>query len=190
MASETEIANLACSKLGDEDQIIDLRSGESRAARAIAAVFDTMRDTVLRAGQWNFAQTRVALPALTDKPAWGFGYAYQLPADYLALSNLQDDIDYQIEAGRILTNATPPLKLRYIRRVTDTGTFDALFIDALACRLAAQVAMRLTGERTVADGAMAAYRLALNDAKAIDGPENPPEDYAEDDWMIARESGY
>lgn len=190
MASETSIANLALSKLGDEDQIIDLRSGESRASRSIAAVFDDLRDAVLRAGKWNFATARASLPALTTAPAWGYAYAYQPPADFMAFANLQDDIDYRFEGGLILSDATPPLALRYIQRVTDTGRFDSLFVEALACRLAAQVAKRLTGSDTAQQTMMTAYNQALGTAKGVDATENPPDTYVEDDFINCREADY
>lgn len=191
MASETSIANLAASKLGDDDQIIDLRSDDTRNARAIAAVYDAMRDAVLRAHPWNFAMTRASLPALSTAPVWGFANRFQLPADFIRFAGTeQDDPGYQIEAGCILTDAAAPLNIRYVARVTDTGRFDDLFVEALACRIAAQVAMRLTGSPSIRDAAMADYKAAIAEAKGADGQENPPETYPEDDWMIAREADW
>jgi hypothetical protein len=44
-----------------------------------------VRKAELRKRHWSFAIKRAALPALADAPTWGFGYAYQLPTDYLRL---------------------------------------------------------------------------------------------------------
>ena len=40
-------------------------------------------------------------------------------------------IAYELEADAILTDASAPLKLRYIKRVTTTGLWDPLFVDVV-----------------------------------------------------------
>lgn len=188
MASAVDIANLALVTLGEEEGLITL-SQDTRAARAILAVFDLLRDAVLRAHPWNFAMTREALPALANAPVFGYAYAYQLPADWVRFIEPQDYEPFAIEGGMVLTDCPPPLHIRYVRRVTDTGLFDALFVQALAARIAAQVAQRLTGSDSIRRTAMDAYTAAITEAKGVDGRENPPDDPLEDDWLLARE-GY
>jgi hypothetical protein len=187
MSSAVEIANLALAKLGDDDALVDLTT-DTRAGRTILAVFDLMRDAVLRAHPWNFAMTRVQLPALTTAPVFGYTYSYQMPGDWLRFIDEEDYQPFALEGGKLLTDSSPPLNIKYIRRVTDTGSFDSLFVAALAARIAMETAQRLTGSASIRQNAMADYAAAISEAKKVDGQENPPEDMLEDDWIVAREA--
>jgi hypothetical protein len=189
MASETDIANLALSKLGDAATITTL-SEETEPARAIRAVFALMRQAVLRAHPWNFAMARAALPALATPPAFGYARAFALPEapPLLRLWRVVDSDDYTVEGRTILTDASAPLAIIYIADVADSGRFDALFTEALACRIAAQVARRLTGSTELRTQLLAEYRDALAEARRIDGQETPPSDVSDDDWWLAREA--
>lgn len=187
MTSAVQIANLALVTLGDDEALVELNS-DTRAGRTILAVFEPLRDAVLRAHPWNFAMTRASLPALIDPPAFGYAYAYQLPADWLRFVDPDEYQPYSIESGLLLTDAEPPFNIRYIRRVTDTGLFDAMFVQALATRIAWAVAQRLTGSAQIKADAERAHLAVMADAKKVDGQENPPDDYPEDDWVLAREA--
>lgn len=186
MASAVEIANLALLALGDDESLVELNT-DTRAGRAILAVFAIERDALLRKHPWNFAMTRVSLPALADAPPFGYQYAYQLPADWLRFWDETEFEPFAIESGKMLTDSPPPINIRYIRRVTDTGAFDALFVKTLAASIAVAVAQRLTGSATIRGNAMDEMAMQMAEAKRIDGQENPPEDLLEDDWVTARE---
>jgi hypothetical protein len=188
MASATRIANMALGKLGDEGEIISLTE-DSRAARAVNDCFDDMRDLVLRDHVWDFARHRVQLAAVTEAVVWGGWTAFQKPADFIRFVEVEHDQDYLLEGDHILARTAGPLNLLYIRRITDTGRFDPLFTDALACRIAAQIAKKITGSDAAKDAAMDEYRLALASARAVNGKEDRPQEIAEDEWIVARYSG-
>lgn len=186
MASAVEIANLALVVLGDDETLVDLTQ-DTRAGRAILAVFDIERDALLRKHPWNFAMTRASLPALVTPPAFGYAYAYQLPSDWMRFWDAEDYEPFAIEGGLVLTDSPAPLNIRYIRRVEDTGSFDDLFVKALASAIAATVAQRLTGSASIRQNAMDEHAGNLAEARRIDGQENPPENLIEDNWVTARE---
>lgn len=188
MASAVEIANLALGKLGDEGEINALDEN-SRAARAVNGCFETMRDAVLRDHPWNFAKTRVQLAASTETVVWGGWTAFPRPSDFIRFSEIEDDPDWQVEGDFILAKQPGPLNLAYIRRVTETGRFDPLFTEALACRIAMQVAARITGSASNQDRAERMYMQALASARRVDGQDNPPDAWPDDPWFIAREAG-
>lgn len=199
MASRVDIANLALTKLGSASKITSL-TDNSVAARAMNGVYDITRKALLRRYHWSFALTRAALPALATAPAWGFAKQYQLPADYLrivqvndvfAVPALNDYIDgdtsaWSIESGAILTDFGAPLKVRYVRDVTDEGTFDALFVSAFAAKLAAEVCEQITQSNTKKQGALADLKDALRDAVMTGAIEKPPTAIADDSWITAR----
>lgn len=188
MASAVEIANLALEKIGDEGEITSLTE-DSRAARAVNACWATMRDAVLRAHPWDFARTRAALPALAEKPIgwWGDANLFQKPADFIRFVELDDSKRYSLEGPYIVADAPAPLNILYIRRVEDTGLYDPLFVDALACRIAMQVAKKITGSDAAKERAAEEYVLSLRTAKGVNGMEDAPQDMPQDDWVTARE---
>lgn len=148
-ASETDICNLALSHLGEAP--IESLNEDSTAARACALNYETTRDGVLRSHRWNFAQTRAALAQLEATPAFGWSYAYALPADCLRVLEVNDsevgDVisgPFIIEGRNLLTDETS-VNLVYLRRITDVSQFDVLFIEALALKLAVVLSEKIRG---------------------------------------------
>lgn len=198
MASQVELANRALTKIG-EARIMSL-DDDIEAARVVASLFSVVRDAELRAHNWNFSIRRDALAALSTVPAWGYYYQYQLPADCLrviqvgeylpppSMSNyrMTSESEWQIEGGKVLTNLGAPLKIRYVSRVEDTGAWDALFVEAFACRLAVELCERITQSNTKRDAAWGEYEKALNSAVRSDAIENPSEPLPDDSWILSR----
>lgn len=199
MASRVDIANLALTKLGSASKITSL-TDNSVAARALNGVYDIYRKAELRSRHWSFALKRTTIPALAAVPSWGFGYAYQLPSDYLRIVQVNDTFDvpalndyndgdtspWAIESGAILTDFGSPLKIRYVWDVTDEGTFDALFVVSLACRLALECCEQITNSNTKKAAAAEAYKEAIRDAAKAGAIEKPPAAISDDSWIMAR----
>ena len=189
--SEVDIANMALDLL--EEEPITSLSGEETPAKWMNRNFTKTRDAVLRAHPWNFALTRVELSANATAPAFGWDYRFAVPSDNLRILPLRQDgkingahYPHEVEGGYILTNAIAPLKVRYIRRVTDTGEFDILFAEALSSRLASKMAHLVTGKASQVASAVKMYRAALFEARVIDGLEGTPEDPDDSDILDAR----
>ena len=190
----SEISNLILSKLGEEDGLTD-PDETGKAARSINAVWNSVRDTVLRVHLWNFATARTQMTPLSAAPSHGFSYAYALPTDFLRLDlakllprNVRTD--FQLEGSRrLLTNDAGPVDLVYIRRVEAEGDWDPLFVEAFASRLAWQIALKVTGDRQIKREAWQEYTVALREAKGVDGQENPAEPPLDSSWITAREDG-
>jgi hypothetical protein len=72
------------------------------------------------------------------------------------------------EGRRILTNE-PKLNIKYIRRVTPPEDFSAGFVQALAARIAADIAIPVTQSRSMQQDMQALYMKKLNDAGTNDG---------------------
>jgi hypothetical protein len=199
VASRVDIANLALTKLGSNTKITSFEDN-SVAARAISGVYDLVRKAELRKRHWSFALKRAALPALADAPTWGFGYAYQLPTDYLRLMQVGeflltpalnsyvtgDASPYAIEGQTIATDFGAPLKIRYVADITDEGVFDALFVTALAARIAFETCEQITQSNQKKQIAASDYKEAIRDAAAVGAIEKPPAPIADDSWMVAR----
>jgi hypothetical protein len=160
MADETSICNLALGKLGI-DPIMAL-SDASKPAQYCKRFYADTRDEVISSHRWNFAMARATLNRLAAAPAFEWAYAYQLPDDCLRVVQLNGyDVtdrkgEFSIEGRTMLTDATTA-QVRYISRVTDGTLWPALFVDALATKIAAKIAAPLTGSRTAATEMLSLY---------------------------------
>ncbi|CAB3644014.1 hypothetical protein [Trinickia soli] len=198
MASQTEVCNRALTKIGAAriTGILD----NSKGARVMNALWDTVRKAELRRKIWQFATVRTTLPAITPAPAWGYNNAFQLPSDFLRLVQVndtfavpgltdyrdQDDSAYVIEGNQLLTVFNAPLKIRYIKDVPDTGVWDALFVEAIAAKLAYEACEEITQSNTKKQTAQQDYTAALRDAVATGAIERPPQGFPDDSWMLIR----
>lgn len=191
--SRVAIANRALTKLGAA-RIIAL-DDDNEASNTLDSMFDIVRDAELRANIWHFAKARAQLPVLSSKPAFGYGSQFQLPADYLRLIQVGPrNVDpnptldgwYSIEAGKILIDHPGPLSVRYIRRVEDTTQFDALFVEAFACRLAFESCETLTNSNTKKQMLWDEYSVALSAARRANAIERPALATSDDTWLEAR----
>lgn len=192
--------NRALSKLGD--MRISSLDDEVKAAAVAASMFEIVRDSEISAHSWNFAKARVRLPAEAEKPAFGWARQYLLPADCLRVLEAGpwpapvfegliggDTRSFVLEGGRILTNEGPTLNLLYLKRVTEADLFPAAFVEALAARLAVEMAESLTGSNSKRELAWKEYEKALQQARRLNAIGLPPLALQDDSWLIAHQRG-
>lgn len=198
MASQIEIVNLALIKLGAIK--ITSMDDDVKEARTMSAAWGIVRDSLLRTYNWRFAIARASLAALVDTPTWGYDYQYQLPADYLRLVQVNDyfvDINsplylgdtnelYMLESGKILTNLSAPLKVRYIRRVEDTNDFDPCFANLLATSLAAQCCNDISDSGSLKQSLMDEMKLLQRQALKANAIETASQALPDTSFITAR----
>jgi hypothetical protein len=85
-----------------------------------------------------------------------------------------------------VTDFGAPLSIRYVADITDEGVFDALFVTALAARIAFEVCEQITQSNQKKQIAASDYKEAIRDAAAVGAIEKPPAPIADDSWMVAR----
>lgn len=202
MASQVDVCNQALIKAGAA-RISSLADG-TKQAEILSSIWDIKRDAELAAHPWTFAIKRVQLPASVTAPiGTDWGYAYPLPSDYLSMVQVGeswvfydnasgDDPDsggplFGIEGNAVLTNEASPLFVRYVYRVTNTGLYTALFNEALACRLAAELCEALTQNLSKREAAWAEYKQAIRTAKRVNAIEVPPQRNPPTSWVRALE---
>ncbi len=169
MASTVDICNGALNQLG-ATTILSLTE-DSKNARLCNSRYTQVRDGLFRTHPWNCLQKRVELAADTDAPAWGFSYAYTLPADCLRLLKILDyDSNYKVEGRKILSN-TSSMKILYIGRITDPNEYDELLRETLSASLAADIAFAVTSNNTTATNMYNLFQDKLKDARFVDSTE-------------------
>ena len=169
MASIVEICNGSLNQLG-ATTILSLTE-DSKNARLCNQRYSQVRDAVFRSHPWNCLQKRVELAADTDAPAWGFSYAYTLPADCLRLLRILDyDSNYKVEGRKILSN-TSSMKILYIGRVTDPNEYDESLRETLSAALGADIAFAVTSNNQTATNMYNLFQDKLKDARFVDSTE-------------------
>ena len=185
MPSVVDLCNSALDNAGHGS--ITSLDDNTKAARLCSRNWPLVRDRVLRMHPWNFAVKRTNLAAHETAPDWGFTAKFPLPSDFLRLLEVRalSTGEFQLENGFIHANATV-LYIRYIASITDPNVYDALFIDTVATRLAAELAEPLTQSTTKKKALLEEYDVFIDDAKRADAQENPPVAYEEDEWIKVR----
>jgi len=179
MASEVEICNLALSHIG-KYHINSLADAQKESIEC-RLLYPRARDSVLRDHPWNFARKQLTLGELTETYV-NWDYAYQYPVDcLLALeiynpSGSDDQIPFEIGISAdlnsrvILTNHEQAV-LIYTAAVTNPNIFDSVFIDAMAYRMAADLALPLRGDPQVQQAMLNLYAGLLGRAQTVNANE-------------------
>ena len=169
MASIVGICNGALNQLG-ATTILSLTE-DSKNARLCNSRFTQVRDALFRTHPWNCLQKRIQIAADSTAPAWGFSFAYTLPADCLRLLRILDfDSNYKVEGRKILSN-TSTMKILYISRVTDPNEYDELLRETLSASLSADIAFAVTSNNTTSQNMYQLYQEKLKDARFVDSTE-------------------
>lgn len=188
MASQVDIINLALLRLGC-DMIAALYPTEaSKEARFGTFFFEPAKKAVLRSFPWSCATVVDDLTLLVDAPA-DYDYAYQLPTDYLRAIKLVPEADnytFEIRNDGVLVTDVPDAVLKYVKDVSDTTQFDDQFVEALSYRLAADMALPVTGNAGLLQAMVQMFNAAVIRARASDAQENRVKDLKGRDFINAR----
>lgn len=185
MASKIDIINLAMIAIGQQP-LVSL-SDNTKAARLVLAMYDSRRDAVLQEHPWKFATKRTTLSSpVSTAPAFGWSYAYQLPADFIRfVKMLHLDRQFKIEGGQILSN-DGTLDIEYVYRVTQDGLFDAMFVEAFAARLAFELVMPMTGDSSRKEQAWKEYATKIAQAKFSNAVQESGDHLEASTWTDSR----
>lgn len=177
--NKIEVCNFALGRIGIEP--IESLDEASKAARTCKQFYDFVRKTVLRKHSWNFATKREAL-ALIGSTSAEYKYTYAYPGDAVALRRLYNkdhtilprDNEYRImhsSTGTVIHTNIENANIEYTADIEDVSVFDEQFIESLAWKLAAEIALILTGSQEIAASCVQAYNAYYVDATSSDANE-------------------
>lgn len=156
--------------------------------RLAAVLYPSVRDDVLRKHPWNCATARVILAPLATRPAFDFNYQFQIPGDWLRTLQVGykgEPIEYRSEGQRILADVTA-LPFVYTFRNTTEDTWSGNLIHVMELAMAAKMAYAVTSSSSVRDSQRDEYVRELKFAKAVDGQDDPPEEFASGTFFESR----
>lgn len=183
--SVTSICNRALQHLGAA-RILDI-TDDTRNGRACNACYDAVRRAELRKNYWRFSILRVTLAPLAVVPAFDFKYAFQLPPDYLRIIKPRDSfLDWQLENGKILTNQSAVLNLRYVADVIDPTLMDAMFAEGTSLKMGHAMCEEITQSASKKAVITQDYKDLIKEARMVNAFETIPTEPQEDSWLIAR----
>jgi|TARA_R110001592_G_scaffold13613_1_gene62247 hypothetical protein len=183
-SAEINIVNRALTLLGVNT--ITALTDPDKAASTASVLWDDTRAAVFRSHPWNCLTKRVALSKDSVAPAYGYSAKFQLPADFLRLIRLENPKEnYQIENDFILYDGTA-LNIQYLALITDVTKYDTLLVDALAARLAADLAQPLLQSTAAMEKMYAMFELKLKEARYVDAQENCQDVLDADYWLDSR----
>lgn len=196
MVSEVSICNQALGWLG-ENPITSL-DDPTRNANLCRDNYPFLRDAVLEERMWTFATAR-ASSTVADLDDWGVQYLHPIPLEWLAVYRVYctpgetpeqgvPAAGWRREGEYILSRETT-IYMWGIKRISDTGKFTQLFVQALAARMAADLAMPLTEDRKKQADAWGLYQSKLREAAARDGAQGANDHIRSSGLVSARSYG-
>ena len=183
---KTGIANLALSNLG-EARIQSLTDSNSRA-RACNARIDGVITAILRMHVWNSALERQLLTNI-GTPVFGWNYVYQLPADCIKVVEVNPVSKYQVEKKNILSNENK-LYLLYVAEPADIQNLDILLAEAMAMKLAVEIAETLTSKANLKNEMMQKFVIALQEARGANSKDRTPDRREESSYLNSKRGFY
>ena len=142
-------------------------------ARTAAALYPTLRDTLIARHAWRFATAEAPLDPVDEAPLPGFAHVFRLPADFLnALAvNGGREREWRLAAGHLHAHPSE-VRLAYLFRA-DEAAFPPWFEDALAARLAAEFCLPVTENASRAETLARHAETALRRARRTDALHDP-----------------
>lgn len=185
MAVAVDICNSALIKLGAEP--ISALSDNTKQARLCNLRYDMILKAVLRSAPWGFAVKRASLTPIIETLEFGDETVFQLPADCVKVWKLNDGLSkYKIEGTKLLSDDIDVAEIYYVSSAISPTTFDFVFMEAVACSLAADLAYALTQSQSLVQGLMGMSEWWMGQARSYNSQEQTPDSFKFDTFLNSR----
>jgi hypothetical protein len=178
MASQIDICNLALSWIGGK-KIYDLAEN-SVEAQLVSTNYPLSRDAVLAARMWTFATKQATPSPAVGTPPVPWTYQYLIPSDCLRVFRVTDGNDIALgnqgannlpweRQGQYILCDSSSIIMTYVTQVLDPTLFSPGLVQALAARMAADLAVTYTENRSLQADLWKIYDEKMKEAAAVDG---------------------
>lgn len=195
MASQIDIVNMALTRLGAPP--ISALTEDTELADIVEANYFGVLDALLCEHDWSFAKKKLQLARLAVAPVNEWSYAYQLPSDRIGPPlNLYDSTgtgirpaeDYEVFGGDQVHTDYETVVCEYPFR-PDESLLPAMFVQALADRLAHKLALSITDDPGIHSVRLDEAERSLRRAKSRDDRMDAPKRLVSRVLLDARWSG-
>lgn len=184
--AKLEILNRALMEVGSP--IVESLDDDGTSFQSALSAWGMSLRSLLRKHEWNFSMKRLEISADATPPSFEFGSRFQLPEDFVRLSDIYRFIDfpYRIEDGYILTESSGNLPLVYVYNNQDASSFDDLFRETLAIGIARNISYQVVQSRALREELTGTYERALARARFVDSSERSMRRIEASEWVLAR----
>jgi len=183
--SQVKIANRALALLGAKK--INSIGDNSLEAKSIANMWDDTLKSVLSEAAWGFATESKMLNRVDRQGAWsahGVLSFFQLPSDVVKITAYSNNSAYIKRRGNFLAASTTELGIEYVYFMKDTTKFPIKFVEALACKLAADICYDITNSDSKTMGLLELYNgQYLPAALTENAREGSQDSIIADEWV-------
>lgn len=160
-------------------------------ARALNAIFETARKSILTECRWTFALTRSTLSTVATT-ALGFlfdeeSYAYTRPSDALRVWQMSDIEAIWREEGNYIISNTASLGTLYTFDHSEVGLWRHRFVEAFIDKLCAEISFMILNSATKAQAFLEKYeKVTLPKAMAEDSQTGTHQEVLDDYWLKSK----
>lgn len=197
-STDAEVCNLALELVGSR-QFIDRLDEASAEAECCARVFKPLRNELLEAWPWRFAEKRAVL-ALTTETRSGWGYCYAMPADCLTPRRIWTGerrpgagglVAFSMElndagTGHLICTDMADAELVYTVELRAVGLWPGYFVKALAAAIAVPLGGALMSKPQMLPMLEQGAQLALRRAAALDASKAEQDPEPDSEWIRER----
>ena len=194
--SKIEIINRALLKLGEPpvSSLNDVAFG-----RSYDIIYNDVKDLLLSSYPWRFAVAVSELAKLKEK--YNGKNMYRLPTDCLLLLRVfgtgqivADELrnyagrNYELANNCVVTAIKSGVSAEYVRIIDDDGVFPPLFREAIAAKVAAELAMRLRHSLTLKQAMESEFFTLIRQAELNNEIMKDVELVPDSSWVLVRET--
>lgn len=169
-------------------QPINSFDDETDRATLVSNLWPNALEAILRSHPWNRATKRVSLAADVAAPDFDYARQFTLPSDCMRVLSVGlkgQPQTYELEGRKILSDEEI-IYLRYVWKNDDIASWDALLVQAAEAYMAMTCAYPITKSASMFDMMANLWKLKRQEARTIDGQENPPEEIGDFPLLQAR----
>ena len=183
--SEVSIANMALAKIGEE--LITSLDDNVKQAQYIKTIFPQVRRNFLTYYDWHFNRKIATLSYTTTTPE-DYTYEYILPTDFLKLLTINESTteDFEIRGDKLYSD-NDEIEIKYLADIEDFTFMPPMMAEALACLLASELAVVLTGDKQIKLNFYQEFQIKAREAYWLDMEQYKEDEFNidEDEWVSA-----
>ena len=171
-----DVCQLAYNKVSG-DRLLD-NEQQNLIYEMMHHAYPYIRDAVLAEGFWRFAQIRLASTSVVTRDEM---YVHEIPETWLAVWKVYNDVDNGVRStewtneGGVLLTDEDDVTIFGVEAVTDTARFSPMFVQALATRIASEIAIPVTQQAQMQERMWALYQAQLDHARVYDSAQGSME---------------